>query len=124
MPATPDSVVPTGRDGSLTYLHVVESITNSGITQQQLAAAVGVTVRSVQNWTQGTGSPRGTRMTRLLDIRHLIEILGDAYTDEGIEIWLNSRNRNLDHQRPVDLLQEGRFDEVLAEARRLTGGMG
>jgi len=109
---------------SLTYLRVVETITDSGITQQQLAKAVGASVRTVQNWSQGSATPRGTRVHRLLDIKHIVELLRDTYTDEGIEIWLNSRNRNLDHQRPVDLLQQGRAEDVLAEVERLTGGMG
>lgn len=115
---------PAAAKDSLTYLRVVETITGSGITQQQLAKAVGASVRTVQNWSQGSGTPRGARVNRLLDIKHIVELLRDTYTDEGIEIWLNSRNRNLDHQRPVDLLQQGRAEDVLAEVERLTGGMG
>lgn len=115
---------PPAAEDSLTYLRVVETITDSGITQQQLAKAVGASVRTVQNWSQGSGTPRGPRMLLLLDIKHIVELLRDTYTDEGIEIWLNSRNRNLDHQRPVDLLQQGRAEDVLAEVERLTGGMG
>jgi len=109
---------------NLTYLRIVESVTARALTQQQLAAAVGASVRSVQIWAQGDATPSGVRARRLLDVRHLVDELSEVYTDEGVPIWLNSRNRNLDHQRPIDLLAEGRYEEVLTEARHLSGGMG
>jgi hypothetical protein len=48
-------------------------------------------------------------------------ILKDAYTFPGVRIWLQSRNRNLDMQRPEDLIKSGQHDLVLAEARRVAG---
>ena len=109
--------------GSLTYMRVIDDVTRSGITQAELAKAVGAGPRSVQNWASGQNSPRGKSVTRLLDLHAIVSILHDSYTDEGIGIWLHSRNRNLDMQRPVDLLVEGRIDEVLDEARWVAGGM-
>ncbi|TQF74115.1 DUF2384 domain-containing protein [Rhodococcus spelaei] len=109
--------------GSLTYMRVIEDITRSGITQGELAKAVGAGSRSVQNWASGQNSPRGKSVTKLLDLRSIVDLLGESYTEEGIDIWLHSRNRNLDMQRPVDLLVEGRIDEVLDEARWVAGGM-
>ncbi len=55
------------------------------------------------------------------DFDDIVEELRTAYTDEGIRIWLNSRNRNLDRQRPIDLLTSGEFDRVLREAERVGG---
>jgi hypothetical protein len=48
-------------------------------------------------------------------------ILKDTYTFPGVRIWLQSRNRNLDMQRPEDLIKSGEHDLVFAEARRLAG---
>lgn len=109
--------------GSLTYMRVIEDVTRSGITQVELAKAVGAGARSVQNWASGQNSPRGRSVTKLLDLHTIVSLLGDSYTEEGIDIWLHARNRNLDMQRPVDLLVEGRIDEVLDEARWVAGGM-
>lgn len=107
----------------LTYLRVVKEVTSSGITQAELGRAVGASERTVQNWAAGTNPPSARKAARLLDILSVIDLLQDSYTPEGIEIWLRSRNRNLDMQRPIDLLVEGRFDEVLDEARWVAGGM-
>ena len=47
------------------------------------------------------------------------QILKDTYTFPGVRIWLQSRNRNLDMQRPEDLIKSGQHEVVLAEARRV-----
>jgi Protein of unknown function (DUF2384) len=51
----------------------------------------------------------------------LIPILRDTYTLAGINTWLMTPNRNLDGERPFDLLIDGETDRVLAEARRVGG---
>lgn len=119
-----DVPAPRGKaSGSLSYLRVIAEVTRSGITQAELGKAVGAAPRSVQNWASGENSPRGRKAERLLDVKTIVELLGDSYTEEGIEIWLHSRNRNLDMARPIDLLTEGRIDEVLEQARWVAGGM-
>ena len=109
--------------GSVTYVRVVDEVTRSGITQAELAKAVGAGARTVQNWASGHNAPRGKVAERLLDIRTIVELLSDSYTDEGIDIWLHSRNRNLEMRRPIDLLIEGQVDRMLDEAKWLSGGM-
>lgn len=53
----------------------------------------------------------------------IIELLSDSYTDEGIDIWLRARNRNLNMRRPIDLIVEGQIDTVIDEAKWVAGGM-
>lgn len=48
--------------------------------------------------------------------------LSDTYKPEGVGIWLNSRNRNLGNERPIDLMRRGEGERVLAEADHLSGG--
>jgi urate oxidase len=47
------------------------------------------------------------------------EILRSVYTPHGVEIWLDSPNRNLWDTAPVDLIKDGHGEEVLREARRV-----
>ncbi len=114
---------PRNEQASPTYLNVIDEVTGSGITQAELGRAVGASVRSVQNWVSGQNPPRGRTAEKLLDLRTIVALLRDSYTDEGINIWLHSRNHNLALQRPIDLLTEGRIEEVLDEARWVAGGM-
>lgn len=106
---------------SLTYLSVLKQVTGSGITQVELGKAVGAQVRTVQTWAAGSNQPTGIRAQRLLDIQTIVSLLSDSYTDEGINIWLHSRNRNLNMRRPIELLVEGQIDEVLEEAQWVAG---
>lgn len=108
---------------SVTYMRVVDEVTRAGITQAELAKAVGAGARAVQNWASGQNTPRGDTVKRLLDVRTIIELLSDSYTDEGIDIWLHARNRNLEMRRPIDLIIEGQIDTVINEAKWVSGGM-
>lgn len=112
-----------GTDSDLTYLRILEEVTGSGITRTELSKAVGAAERTVQTWVAGTSKPTGRRAQRLLDVQLIVRLLSDTYTREGIRIWLNSRNRNLQLRRPIDLLEEGDIDGVLEEAGRISGGM-
>jgi DNA-binding transcriptional regulator YiaG len=108
---------------NLTYLRIVEQVTRTGISQRELGEAVGASIRTVQNWASGQAAPRGASRERLLDVQYVVEELRDVYTDEGIEIWLRARNRNLDGARPIDLITRGDVDTVLREAQRLARAM-
>jgi hypothetical protein len=68
--------------------------------------------------------PNSSKAVRLLDVHHIVAALREVYTSEGVEIWLRSRNRNLGGERPLDLLGDGRIDEVVQEVEHVTGGMG
>ncbi|MBB1052531.1 MULTISPECIES: antitoxin Xre/MbcA/ParS toxin-binding domain-containing protein [unclassified Dietzia] len=96
---------------------------DSGISRTELGKVVGAAERTVQTWVAGTSKPTGVRAQRLLDVQLIVRLLGETYTREGIKIWLNSRNRNLDLRRPIDLLEDGQIDAVLQEVTRIAGGM-
>ena len=53
---------------------------------------------------------------------HIEALLAEVYEPEGVQVWLDSRNRWLGMKRPVDLIEEGRGEDVLAAAERLVGG--
>jgi uncharacterized protein (DUF2384 family) len=111
------------RDRNVTYMRIVDDVTGSVITQGELAKAVGASVRTVQNWTAGGTIPRGSAEKRLLDVQHVVHQLREVYTDEGVQIWLRSRNQNLGGRRPVELLAAEQVDAVLDEVDRVLGGM-
>ncbi len=110
-------------ESNVSYMRLIEDVTEHVITQTELAAAVGAAERTVQNWASGQTRPRGDTANRVLDVLHLVKELREVYTDEGIQIWLKSRNRNLAHRRPLDLLAEERTEDVLDEVQRVVGGM-
>lgn len=113
--------VAAGRGGTLVYSRVVAD-TRRGLTVSEIGAVTKVSERSVQNWAAGRNTPEGKARDLLLELKYVIDGLADVFEDEGIEIWLHSRQRTLGGQTPLELLRDGRFDEVLEAVDRLAGG--
>jgi Protein of unknown function (DUF2384) len=103
------------------YRHVVADARRA-LTLVEIGQITGVGDRAVQNWARGSSKPEGASKERLLELKYVIEQLSDVYTDEGIDLWLHARQRAFDGRRPLDLLQEGQFEAVLAVIERLAGG--
>jgi hypothetical protein len=103
------------------YRHVVADA-RKALSIAEISEITGVGDRAVQKWAQGASRPEGTSRERLLELKYVIEQLSDVYDDEGIEIWLHARQRAFDGHPPLDLLKEGRFEDVLLVIERLAGG--
>lgn len=104
------------------YSRIVENIRAGSVTSAELAEITGVRERQVQNWATGANRPSGATRDRLLEVHYIVGQLQEVYSPEGIDIWLHGRNRTLDGRRPIDLLREGAFEDVLNAVERLTTG--
>lgn len=101
-----------GRTEAL-YARIVNEIRDSGLSTADIARLVGVAERQVRNWTSGGNTPSGRNRDRLLELHYVTQALRDIYTREGAEIWLHGRKRSLAGRRPVDMLAEGSYQEIL-----------
>jgi len=110
-----------GRPNTLVYTRVVADA-RRGLTVGEIGGITRVSERSVQNWAAGKTKPESESRDRLLELKYVIEGLAEVYENEGIEIWLHSRQRILGGRSPLELLREGRFEEVLEAVDRLAGG--
>jgi uncharacterized protein (DUF2384 family) len=104
------------------YARIVEEVHDGGMRTEDIARLVGVAERQVRNWSSGEHAPRGRNRDRLLEVHYVAQLLRDVYTREGAEIWLHGRKRSLEGRRPIDLLAEGRYEEVLDAIERLRAG--
>jgi len=94
-----------------------------GLSDHDIAKAVpNAGARSVRRWrTDGPPTTRAAQRWEPIDdlCATVGYLLANAtYDEEGIVSWLRSRNAGLDHQRPLDVLGEGRFEDVRAAAER------
>jgi hypothetical protein len=101
-----------GRTEAL-YPRIVEEIRDSGLSTADIACIIGVAERQVRNWTSGGHTPRGRNRDHLLELHYVTQALRGVYTREGAEIWLHGRKRSLAGRRPVDMLADGSYQEVL-----------
>ena len=104
------------------YARLVDDARDAGMSTADLARVVGVAERQVRNWAAGAHNPAGRNRNRLLELHYVAQHLRDVYTREGAEIWLHGRKRSLGGRRPIDMLAQGSFDEVIAAIERLRAG--
>lgn len=76
-----------------------------GLTQTELSHALGVSLRTVQNWEQvgAAGRPR-----QLRDLEELWTILKESIKGADIPAWLRSKSDAFAGERPIELLKEGK----------------
>jgi DNA-binding transcriptional regulator YiaG len=92
---------------------------NLGLTQTELAHALGVSLRTVQNWERAgvAGSPH-----QLRDLEELWTILKESIRGSDIPAWLRSESDAFAGRRPIELLKEGKSRDIIVEFRRLQAG--
>jgi DNA-binding transcriptional regulator YiaG len=104
------------------YARLVDDLRGAVLTNGELAAITGVKTRQVQHWLSGAHRPQGDAKDRLLELHYLVERVSEVYTPEGVDIWIHSRNRELGGRKPIELLIDGEFEQVLASIERLASG--
>jgi DNA-binding transcriptional regulator YiaG len=116
----PRSVATTRRSTSGPVIEVEALRRAFGLTQAQLATAIGVAERTVQNWEGGRASPRAER--RLRDLVELNEALERYLPPDQRQTWLISPNDAFAGDAPRDWIVEGRARDLLWEFRRMQVG--
>lgn len=93
----------------------IDALHAAGLTNPQIAGAIGTSAPPVRDWHQGRSKPRPAARQRLDDLRRVLLILARAgYRGEAAGEWLQSRALP-DNQRPIDLIKNKPL-EVLAAA--------
>jgi hypothetical protein len=115
-------VSPEAVESGFSFPSLVGEIRRGGVTTAEIGQITGVQERQVQNWAAGTYRPASEARDRLVDIYYIIQQLGGVYRPEGVEIWLHSRNRELNGLRPIEMLIDGEFEPVVNAVLRLHAG--
>jgi DNA-binding XRE family transcriptional regulator len=88
------------------------------LTQVDLASALDVTTRTVQNWEKhGTGSERALR-----DFKELHDLLSKYIGVHEIAAWMDSPNDAFQKRTPRELIREGKTRDLILEFHRLQTG--
>jgi transcriptional regulator with XRE-family HTH domain len=93
-----------------------------GLKGTDVANIAAVSPATVSRWTAGKASPHPKTQLLISDLRYVVDRLRDFYTPDETRIWLYSRHRLLNGERPIDLIHGGRADEVLAIIESLDEG--
>ena len=91
-----------------------------GIRSVDVANMLNTTPETVSRWNQGRAYPRARNERTLNDLEYIVERLSEFYTDPSTaRAWLFSRHKFFDGDRPADLIQNGRTEDVLEAIRMM-----
>ncbi len=93
-----------------------------GLQGKDIANIVDVSTATVSRWSKGSASPSLHTQTVIADLRYVVERLSDFYGADETRLWLHSRHPLLNGERAIDLINNGRTEEVLAVIERLDAG--
>jgi transcriptional regulator with XRE-family HTH domain len=99
----------------------VEALSRDFRSQRRLADALGVSPAQVSRWKRGQGiDPDNAERLDLLELA--MSALLRLYEPSTAEKWLFGLNPFLRHRRPIDVIRQGRVEELLAAIRQEQAG--
>lgn len=101
----------------------IEGIQKSvDITAREVAQLLCTTPETISRWRGGKTEPRPRTRDSLLQLEWLVTELAELYHPKEAHLWLFSKHKLLDGERPVDLIQRGQIDRVLQIISQLKDG--
>ena len=93
------------------------------LDQADFAQVLGTNPRTIARWLADETEPRTDARRRLLEVLAVLEQLSGLMRPQAAHDWLFSPNPLLEHEKPIDLLTQGRWRRVLALIDALDEGV-
>ena len=91
-----------------------------GLKGMDVANIAAVSPATVSRWTSGGAFPHPKTQLVISDLRYVVDRLAEFYSPQETRLWLYSKHRLLDGKRAIDLIHDGKTDEVLAVIESLS----
>jgi transcriptional regulator with XRE-family HTH domain len=92
------------------------------VNAREVARLLNTTPETVSRWRTGRTEPQPDRRDSLLRLEWLVKELSELYPPRDAHLWLYSPHKRLAGQRPADLIQSGRTEDVLKIIAQLKDG--
>lgn len=84
-----------------------------GLKATDVANIASVSPATVSHWIAGKALPDPQTQLVISDLRYVVDRLSEFYTPDETRLWLYSKNRLLNDERAIDLINQGDADKVL-----------
>ena len=92
---------------------------DGGLQGKDIANILAVSAATVSRWFNGKANPDLETQIVIAELRYVVDRLAEFYAPEETRLWLHARHPMLGGARAVDLINEGRTEEVLAAVEAL-----
>src|ERR1700712_4799136 len=96
--------------------------TRGGLKGSDLANITHVSQATASRWAAGKAAPQPKTQLVISDLRYVVDRLAEFYSPQETRLWLYSKHRLLNAERAIDLIHDGRTDEVLTLIESLSEG--
>jgi putative toxin-antitoxin system antitoxin component (TIGR02293 family) len=102
----------------------VQRVLTSGLVDTaDVARVLATTQRSVQRWTAQDAAPRKESEERLLELTAVLDLAMQTLPEDGARLWLRTPIADLRWRKPLDVIREGGFRQVIDALLALSGGV-
>jgi DNA-binding transcriptional regulator YiaG len=113
-----DMRIKFGKKQDSTDVSIAKLREDLGLTQVDVASALDVTARTVQNWeSRGRASERKYR-----DLKQLHTLIQRNVENADIDKWMDTPNETFEKHTPRELIREGKTRDLILEFERLETG--
>jgi DNA-binding transcriptional regulator YiaG len=91
-----------------------------GLTQEQMANALNVATRTIQNWESEVGTSQMAKKTQ--DLKKLLRLMDEFVIAPKEQEWLQTPLPAIRNQTPVEAIIEGKMRDIIVEFLRLGEG--
>ena len=84
-----------------------------GLSAEDVAAATGAAPSTARAWLNGTRTPSGERLERLMELLSVVERTRGVIPEDYVSPWMRKPVRLLDDQKPIELIRAGEYLRVL-----------
>lgn len=102
---------------------VATAIDSLGLSDEEVGVIVDASGRSVSRWVSGEVVPQRLNKDRLLELAYVADALAEVLPRDHANTWLFSPHRRLEHEKPADLIRQGRYREVLNLIEAMADGV-
>ncbi len=92
---------------------------DGGLKGTDIANFAGVSKATVSRWASGLKAPHPKTQLVLSDLAYVVMRLNEYYSEEEVRTWLYARHPQLNGERAIDLIHDGRSEAVVAILDRL-----
>ena len=98
---------------------VIGELEATGLRGTDIANITSVSKATVSRWRSGSAKPQPSNERLIADLHYIVQRLQDYYNPDEVRLWLYARHPQLDGERAIDLIHDGRTVDVLRVLDRL-----